>query len=418
MPQRSILLVMLIIVALLLLLLDYYVFQGVVALNLTLRQDLRLSINVVYWLISITIVLGLISLLYKFLPGRKLTLLFNTTFNGFFGLFLAKVVFAFFLFGEDVFRIGCFVVSLMTASSGEEAVFRERSAMISLVAGGFALVPLVAFVFGITRGKYHYQVHRKTLYFKDLPKEFDGFTITQISDIHAGSFDSPKAVKRGINLINAQNSDLFVFTGDLVNNIADEIVPWIDLFKQISATYGKLSIVGNHDYGDYISWNSRDAKQRNFEKLKQYHHELGFQLLLNQNKKIYKNGEFINIVGVENWGVGFAQHGNLRQAMEGIEPSSFNILLSHDPSHWDKEVKNNRIKIQLTLSGHTHGMQFGIEIGTYKWSPVKYRYRNWAGVTAENGRYLYVNRGFGFLGFSGRIGIWPEITSITLRKED
>lgn len=259
-------------------------------------------------------------------------------------------------------------------------------------------------------------MHRAQLILKDLPEVFDGFTITQISDIHSGSFDNEKAVKRGIDLINAQGSDLFVFTGDLVNNQASEIEPWIDVFKVINAEYGKFSILGNHDYGDYIQWNSPEEKAKNLAQLKINHQKLGFKLLLDEHVKIEKDGEAITLLGVENWGLGFGQRGNLNKALEGIDNNSVKILLSHDPSHWDAEIKKRPEHIHLTLSGHTHGMQFGIELFGWKWSPVKYRYKNWAGLFEEAGRYLYVNRGFGFLGFSGRVGIWPEITVIKLKK--
>jgi uncharacterized protein len=400
-----------------LLLIDWYVFQGVRTLTATLQSELvQTIIHAFYWLISVGIVLSLLYLLYSFLPGRKLTLLFNTIFNSFLALFLSKLIFALVLIAEDIYRLVAAIVSSYTIS--ETAIFPDRSVIISSIAGIFAVIPFFSFMFGITRGKYHYQVHNKTLYFDDLPRNFDGFKVVQISDIHAGSFDNQKAVQRGVDLIKAQNPDLFVFTGDLVNNVAEEIWPWIPVFNQIKAKYGQFSIVGNHDYGDYISWQSKEHKSLNFEKLKHAHRQLGYQLLLDEHVKIEKEGQFITVLGVENWGVGFAQRGNLKKALDGVEYDSFKILLSHDPSHWDAQVKNNPTKIHLTLSGHTHGMQFGIELWNFKWSPVKYRYHNWAGLTEEFGRYLYVNRGFGFLGFSGRIGIWPEITVIELRKRE
>lgn len=208
-----------------------------------------------------------------------------------------------------------------------------------------------------------------------------------------------------------------MFTGDLVNHHAEEIEPMLSIFKEIKAPYGQFSIIGNHDYGDYVSWNSPKEKVANFEKFKDQHKRLGYRLLLDENVKIQKDGQEITLVGVENWGVGFQSKGDLQKALEGTRKEEFKILLSHDPSHWDREVKNNASKIHLTLSGHTHGMQFGIETPILKWSPVQYRYPNWAGLVEESGRYLYVNRGFGFHAFSGRVGIWPEITVIELRKK-
>lgn len=279
-----------------------------------------------------------------------------------------------------------------------------------------AIITLFLFIHGIIKGKYAYRVIKHTLYFEDLPDSFDGFTITQISDIHAGSFNNPKAIQKGIDLINKQQSDLFVFTGDMVNNKANEIVPWLSFFSQIKAPYGQFSILGNHDYGDYVKWDNQANKSANLQQLKDYHKALGYRLLLDEHVEIVKNNEKIILAGVENWGLGFGERGNLKKALHKVKADSFIILLSHDPSHWEEQVKNYPIKIQLTLSGHTHGMQFGLEALGIKWSPVKYRYPHWAGIKKDNNRYLNINRGFGFLGFSGRIGIWPEITVVTLKK--
>ncbi|RZK50947.1 MAG: metallophosphoesterase [Pedobacter sp.] len=276
---------------------------------------------------------------------------------------------------------------------------------------------IIAFIYGISKGKYAYRVIKHTLYFDDLPNAFDGFTITQISDVHAGSFTSAKQVQKGIDLINKQQSDLFVFTGDLVNNKAEEIKPWIGHFSQIKAKYGQFSILGNHDYGDYVKWDNELIKQGNLQQLKKYHAELGFRLLLDEHVELNKNGQKIILAGIENWGLGFGERGDLKKALQGTNTADFKVLLSHDPSHWDAQVKDNPNKIHLALAGHTHGMQFGIEAFGIKWSPVKLRYKHWAGIKEENGRVLNVNRGFGFIGFSGRIGIWPEITVIELKKK-
>jgi predicted MPP superfamily phosphohydrolase len=256
------------------------------------------------------------------------------------------------------------------------------------------------------------------VYFKDLPSAFDGFTITQLSDIHSGSFRDPEAVRRGVELVNAQRSDLFVFTGDLVNSLAAEFEPWISVFRQIEAPFGTYSILGNHDYGDYHQWDDEQDKQRNFEALKAHHATVGFRLLLDEHVTLEKDGEQIALLGVENWGLGFGQRGDLQKALKGLPAESFKVLLSHDPTHWDHQVKADPNPIQLTLSGHTHGMQVGVEIPGFRWSPVKYRYPKWAGLYEEAGRYLYINRGFGYLGFHGRVGIWPEITVLELRRAD
>ena len=238
-----------------------------------------------------------------------------------------------------------------------------------------------------------------------------------MSDIHSGSFDNYEAVKRGVDLANEQKSDLLLFTGDLVNNEAKEIEPWIELFATLDAPYGKYSIFGNHDYGDYIEWPSFEEKHKNLETLAAHHKTIGFNLLRNQHVVLEKDGEKFFLAGVENWGKPpFPQHGDINKALQGIENKDFTVLMSHDPSHWKAQVVEHSNKVHLTLSGHTHGMQFGIEIPGFKWSPVKFKYPEWAGSYEQNGKKLYVNRGFGFLGFPGRVGIWPEITVITLKK--
>jgi predicted MPP superfamily phosphohydrolase len=281
-----------------------------------------------------------------------------------------------------------------------------------------AAVPFGAFLYGMFKGKYDYRVHRETMHFDDLPEAFDGFTITQISDIHSGSFDNRAAVRRGIRLAQDQKSDLFVFTGDLVNNVAWEIEPYLQDFSQLRAPYGQFSILGNHDYGDYIKWDSLEAKDANLGKLKSHHQTLGYRLLMDEHVVIEKDGQKIVLLGVQNWGRGFIQLGDIDKALEGVDPDAFKILLSHDPTHWEEKIRYNPTKIQLTLAGHTHGAQFGVESDYLhlRWSPVQYRYLDWAGLASEKDRYLYVNRGFGFLAFSGRIGIWPEITVITLKR--
>lgn len=277
--------------------------------------------------------------------------------------------------------------------------------------GAFTLTVFI-FLYGMLFGKYKYRVIRHVLYFDDLPENFEGFTVTQISDIHSGSFKNAAAVERGIQMVNDQQSDLFVFTGDLVNFRAEEIKPWIPAFAKIKAPYGQFSVLGNHDYGGSTVQMQHD----NLVQIKRYHQEIGFELLLDSHVHIEKGGQHINLIGVENWGIGFGERGDLDKAMQAIPEGEFNLLLSHDPSHWEAKVKSFEPKIQLTLSGHTHGMQFGLEAFGIKWSPVKYRYAHWAGLKTEFGRTLNINRGFGFIGFSGRVGIWPEITVIELRK--
>jgi predicted MPP superfamily phosphohydrolase len=268
------------------------------------------------------------------------------------------------------------------------------------------------------RGKYNFKVLKYTLIFDDLPEAFDGFTLTQISDLHSGSFDNVEKVNYGIDLVNQQNSDVIFFTGDLVNNKTAEVLPWMEHFSKLSAPYGVYSVLGNHDYGDYAQWSTNDEKTNNFKTLCDVQKEMGWDLLLNESRFIEKSGERIALVGVENWGMGgFKRAGDLNKSLELVSESDFKILLSHDPSHWEAEVLPHPYKIHLTLSGHTHGMQFGIDIpGWFKWSPVQWRYKQWAGLYEKNQQHINVNRGFGYLAYPGRVGMWPEISVITLKR--
>ena len=324
---------------------------------------------------------------------------------------------------EDLVRGGTYLARIggrffHTATGQEETIHLEsRRKLISQLVIGLAAIPFVGLIYGMVKGKYDYRVHKTKLRFKDLPEAFHGFTITQLSDIHAGSFDSKSDVERGISLVNRQNSDLILFTGDLVNNKAEEMDDWKESFSKLSATQGKFSVLGNHDYGDYLQWESAAAKADNLVQLKQVHQDIGFRLLLNESLIIERAGQQITLTGVENWGKGgFHKYGDLDKAMANVHPDDFKILLSHDPSHWEAKVLDYPKHVHLTLSGHTHGMQFGIELPGFKWSPIKYLYKQWAGLYQKNNKYIYVNRGFGFLGYPGRVGILPEITVITLEK--
>lgn len=330
---------------------------------------------------------------------------------------IPKLIILAFLFGEDILRF--FSGAFQSLAGGREGDFLpDRRKFISQTALAIAAIPFLGILHGVLIGKYRYRVIKHTLEFDDLPEEFDGFRITQISDIHSGSFDDPKKLEYGVDLINKQESDLILFTGDLVNNHAGEMEPWMETFKKLKAPMGKYSILGNHDYGDYISWPSKEAKVANLKRLFEVHEELGFKLLRNESLPIQKGEASIDLIGVENWGKGFAQYGDLAKAAADLSVQSFKILMSHDPSHFDEEVKSFAHHIHLTLSGHTHGMQFGIEIpGWIKWSPASLRYPKWAGLYEETGRFLHVNRGFGFLAFPGRVGIWPEITVLELKRK-
>jgi predicted MPP superfamily phosphohydrolase len=403
------------------LLLDYYTFQGVKAItgdHQTRGRGIRnRTIHLIYWLIFAgTSVALIISILLPDIASGGIPSFTQWMINIFITLLVTKLAFALVLLIEDIYRILATAFNAFRRKNKEGPLMPGRRKFISQLGVVIAGIPFLSFIYGIAKGKYDYTVHRHTIYFEDLPKAFDGFTITQLSDIHSGSFDNADAVQKGIDLVKSQQTDLVVFTGDLVNNFAGEITPWISHFNQIKSSFGQFSILGNHDYGEYVDWKNSEEKVANFEKVKQQHKMLDYRLLLNENISIEKEGQKIDLIGVENWGIGFIKRGDLDKALQGTDENSFKILLSHDPSHWEEIVKNHPKKIQLTLSGHTHGMQCGIETPTVKWSPVQLRYPHWAGLKTENNRSLYINRGFGFIGFSGRVGIWPEITVIELRK--
>ncbi len=334
-------------------------------------------------------------------------------------LYVPKLLLTFILFGEDVIRFISGLFSLAT-KSGSDSFLPERRRFVSQIALGVAAIPFASFLYGITIGKYNFKVIKQTLVFPDLPDAFDGTTITHISDIHSGSFDDAEKIQYAIDLINEQNSDLVLFTGDIVNTHATEMDPWITTFKGIhNPKFGKFSILGNHDYGEYVDWKSEIAKQSNFEAIKDIHRKIDFKLLLNEHVTISKDNQKIAIVGVENWGRKFGERGDLNLASQGLSKEDFKIVMSHDPSHWDEKIQHDEKHFHLTLSGHTHGFQFGIEIpGWIKWSPVQYVYKQWAGLYENVGRYIYVNRGFGFHAYPGRVGIMPEITVIQLKKAE
>jgi predicted MPP superfamily phosphohydrolase len=331
--------------------------------------------------------------------------------------YLPKIVIMILMFGEDIVRL---LVGVVRALFGNHtgSFLPDRRRFVSQVALGVAAIPFFSLLYGMTKGKYNFKVIKQTIFFPDLPENFDGMTITQISDVHSGSFDNKEKIEYAIDLINEQKSDIILFTGDIVNTHAKEMHPWIETFKRIETPpMGKYSVLGNHDYGEYVTWPTNEAKDANFAAIKDLHRQIDFKLMLNEHIKFERGGQEIALIGLENWGHNFKKAGDLPKASKGLTANDFKILMSHDPSHWEYEVKNNDNNYQLTLSGHTHGLQFGIEIpGIIKWSPVQYVYKQWAGLYENLGRYVYVNRGFGFHAYPGRVGIWPEITVLTLKK--
>lgn len=333
-------------------------------------------------------------------------------------VYLPKMVLALVMLTEDFFRAGKGSVNYVTKKKQDQPFLSSRRKFVSQLGLGLAAIPFLSLIYGIVEGKYNFKVIKQRIYFPDLPEEFDGFKITQISDVHSGSFDNPEKINYAIDLINEQESDMILFTGDIVNTHAKEMIPWISTFNRIKEhKYGKYSVLGNHDYGEYVTWPSEKEKEANFQAIKNLYSQINFKLLLNEHTFIEKGGQKIALVGVENWGHNFKKLGDIDKASEALTNTDFKVLMSHDPSHWDYIVQQHEKNFHLTLSGHTHGMQFGIEIpGYFKWSLVQYVYKQWAGLYQNKGRYVYVNRGFGFHAYSGRVGIMPEITVIELKK--
>ena len=333
-------------------------------------------------------------------------------------LFGFKLITCSFLIFEDITRSLRWLINfLFNLSEPNEFTFQRRQ-FVSKIALLIASIPIPFVIYGIFKGRFNYRVINYELEFADLPDAFDGYQLTQISDIHCGSLKGINEIEYAVELINKQKSDVVLFTGDFVNSKSKELIKWKDVFSKIEASEGKYSILGNHDYGDYVSWPSKLEKKKNFDLLLKIQKEMGFKLLLNENIKITRNKQSINIIGVENWGKGgFKKNGDIDKACLGLKNEDFKIVMTHDPSHWEQKLINHQTQFHLTLSGHTHGMQFGIEIpGWIKWSPIKWAYKYWAGLYQEKNQYLNVNRGFGVLAFPGRVGIWPEISVIKLKK--
>lgn len=402
---------------------EFYGFVFVRSITRPLDHGWRLGITIAYLAITILTWASFIS--FRFISSDAMPHMLRNFIIAFtMGFWIAKILIGAVMLIDDVRRLFLFVIgSLYSGPVTDEYVATprgngiSRSVFLKRTALVLGATTLGGFLYGITN-RYNYQVRRVKLKFDNLPNAFKGTRIVQISDIHSGSFDNHEAVLRGVKKIMDEQPDIIFFTGDLVNDRADEIQPYKDIFSQLKAPLGVYSTLGNHDYGDYAQWPSPEAKVANLEWLKSTHGEMGWKLMMNEHVVLEKGDDKIAIVGIENWGAkaGFPKYGDMSKAYQGLDEKNipFKILLSHDPSHWDNEVQQKYPDIDLTLSGHTHGMQFGIEIPGFKWSPVKYVYKNWAGLYQKGKQHLYVNRGFGFLGYPGRLGILPEITVIEL----
>ncbi|HLP19460.1 MAG TPA: metallophosphoesterase [Chitinophagales bacterium] len=391
---------------------EYYGWQ---AIRTAFQPQNIVKAKWLYWGISAALFILFASyrpLLYKYLPKSVATyfaLLFVI-------ILLSKLVVLLFLFPEDIVRFFRFVAGKFSSSPPAEGGI-SRSEFLSKAALLVATIPAATLIYGVLVNAYNYQFKRVTIKFPNLPDAFNGFKIIQLSDIHSGSFTRTEPIEKVIKKINESNADLILFTGDLVNNVTSEMEPFMNVFNKLQAKNGVLSVTGNHDYGDYVPWDTPEAKQENFDRFVATHKNLGWDLLLNENRILERDGQKIAIIGIENWGGGhFAKYGKFDVAYKGTEDVPFKILMSHDPSSWDNRVRKEYPETDLTLSGHTHGAQFGVENKWLKWSPSQYIYKQWAGLYNEGKQYLYVNRGFGFLFYPGRVGILPEVTEITLQK--
>jgi predicted MPP superfamily phosphohydrolase len=400
------------------LLVDYYLFQAVLTVSKSWSPLWKSIIRYGFW---VPTVLSVIALAwwsfgdpYKYGSGTRnwiITALVATYFSKLFGVVV--------VFIDDLQRGVKWLANFFYRGGPEQlpgnaiprSEFLAKTAMIA------ASIPFGTMAYGIISGAHDYRVRRVTVKLPNLPKSFDGLTIGQVSDIHSGSFFNKTAVKGGVEMMLKEKPDIIFFTGDLVNNESSEVQDYINVFDRLKAPLGVYSVTGNHDYGDYHSWASLDAKRKNFKHLMEAHRLMGFELLMNQNHIIEQGGDKIAILGNENWGGGrFSKYGKLDQAYKGTEEAAVKLLLSHDPSHWDAQVRQQYKDVDVMFSGHTHGFQFGIEIGKFKWSPSQYAYKQWAGLYQEGSQYLYVNRGFGYLGYPGRIGMPPELTIMELKR--
>lgn len=413
--------VFVLVVIAIILVIDLYTFKAVRLLTENIeKRFLKQIIHIGYWLLTAVVISAGIILLFNFNYAEE-----NRSYSvPFYGAAIViiylfpKLIFAIFHLVEDIGFLSYWGFKKITMEPGEGAEVIDRSTFLTQIGLGLAAAQASALIYGVAKGRYQFRVLKETITFDALPHAFDGLKVVQISDIHIGSFfNNHTPVKKAVKMINDLNADYILFTGDMVNNYAWELDGWIEILGELKAKYGKYSVLGNHDYADYVAWGSLEEKVKNLEEVKTKQKQMGFNLLLNEMVELERDGEKIHLLGMENWGKGrFSKYGDLKKTMSRSNDDVFQILMSHDPSHWDEQVLR-KTKIDLALAGHTHGMQFGVEIAGIKWSPVKYRYPRWGGLYKENDQFLYVNRGFGYLGFPGRVGIPPEITLLELRKK-
>ncbi|MGZ5242996.1 MAG: metallophosphoesterase [Bacteroidia bacterium] len=404
---------------LLIFLIDIYSFQAIKTLTQTLSPAQRKFVYALFWS-STVMAIGFVLMVFV-TPFENWPKAFRNYAMAFlFVIYISKLIIVPFVLVDDIIRLGkwIFIRASENAEINPEGTKIKRSEFISQLALIVAAIPFTGLIYGMVYGGTDYKVRRLTLKFPNLPKAFSGLKILQISDLHVGSFINTTPLERAIKLMNAEMADVVFFTGDLVNNKTEEVNPFMETLKKIRSKNGIFSILGNHDYGDYVQWDSPEAKRKNMEDFYMANKELGWKLLRNENIFLEKQGEKIAVAGVENWGhrAHFPKYGDLNKAYKGLPENTFTILLSHDPSHWEAQVLDHPHKADLTLSGHTHGMQFGIDTKWLKWSPAQFVYEQWAGLYQKAEQYIYVNRGLGYLGYPGRAGIRPEITVIELQS--
>jgi len=405
-------------VILVFLILDGYVYQGVKTLLHGQSDIFKRLLSLSYWAITAISILLLLS--FSVLNPESInSVVRNVIITLLFANLFFKIIFAAFLLVEDVYRLGNWLVMLFAnpLPSGQGDAI-SRSKFLSTVGITVASLPFVSMVYGVLVGAHDYRVKKVKIALKNLPASFHGLKILQLSDIHSGSFVSHALVEKGIEMALAQKPDIIFFTGDLVNNVAEEVEEYKQMFSRLKAPMGVYSVLGNHDYGDYVTWSSAEAKQNNLNKLIGIHKEMGWDILINEHRILKRGGDKIGVLGIENWGAKgrFPKYGKMKDAVRGMETVPVKLLLSHDPSHWDAQVIPEYGDVDIMFAGHTHGFQFGVEVAGIKWSPVKYMYEQWAGLYQKGQQYLYVNRGFGYIGFPGRIGMAPEITVVELVK--
>jgi predicted MPP superfamily phosphohydrolase len=415
-------LVAIVVFSAIILLLDFYSWWGIIKIISDFQPRVKRIITILFWIVPLLIIIGFagVLLFQENIPPDRTLSYFHLISGSFFVFYIPKLIFIIFnLFDDIIFQIRKFIVRIKqkntnTQSEGKKITRRKLLTQVGIVFAGLPLLPLV---YGIAHGRFDFTKRTVQLSFPNLPDSFNGTKIVQLSDFHIGTFvHNIDQVEELVELVNYENPDLILFTGDFINNYSTEMDSFIDILSKFKARLGKFSILGNHDYGEYVRWKTQRDKEANLQRLKDLQNEIGFDLLLDESRKIKIEDQEIELIGIENWGMPpFPQYGDLKKAMENVDNGAFKILMSHDPTHWDAQVRE-KTDIDLMLSGHTHGAQFGIEIPGWRWSPVTMRYKQWGGLYTKGKQYLYVNPGLGSIGYPGRVGMPPEITIFELHN--